>query len=255
MNLTILRVLLVMKDMTIKVLRGRSYKIIPPLVLEPIVDVYQRTRFSKMTNLPRKSSLKPQVLTKGAFIYSEGDPAKYLFTVLKGRVKLLKRGKRGSTRNVILRVVQPNERFGMLDFFDASLVRRYDAVAMDDEVILSLTLFSDFKVVLDNDPQLQMRLCQEFLQMSNKLWFTYQNLCLNRTIKKVTVTLKNLASSYGERTEDGVEVQGYTHQELAEVIGISRQSVSTSLAYLKKKGFLRYQRSSFEILTSVKKKN
>lgn len=107
--------------------------------------------------------MKPQVLTKGAFIYNEGDPAKYLFTVLKGRVKLLKRGKRGSTRNVILRVVQPNERFGILDFFDASHVRRYDAVSMDDEVILSLTLFSDFKVVLDNDPQLQMRLCQEFL--------------------------------------------------------------------------------------------
>ena len=134
-----------------------------------------------MTNLPRKSSLKPQVLTKGAFIYNEGDPAKYLFTVLKGRVKLLKRGKRGSARNVILRVVQPNERFGILDFFDASHIRRYDAVAMDNEVILSLTLFSKFKTLLDNDLELQTELCREFIQMNNNLWFTYKNLQLNST--------------------------------------------------------------------------
>lgn len=208
-----------------------------------------------MTNLPRKSSLKPQVLTKGAFIYNEGDPAKYLFTVLKGRVKLLKRGKRGSARNVILRVVQPNERFGILDFFDASHIRRYDAVAMDDEVILSLTLFSKFKTLLDNDLELQTELCREFIQMNNNLWFTYKNLQLNYTIERVTIALENLAALYGKPTDDGVEVLGYTHEELAEVIGISRQSVSTSLAYLQKEKFLRYQRASFEILTSGKEKN
>jgi CRP/FNR family transcriptional regulator len=206
-----------------------------------------------MTNLPPKSSLKPQVYAKGAFIYKEGDQAKYLYMVLKGRVKLLKRGRRGSTRNVILRVVQPHEEFGILDFFDASLIRRYDAVAMDNEVILSPTLFSEFKIVLENDLQLQTKLCREFIQMSNNLWFTYQNLNLNYTIDKVTIALKKLASSYGKATDNGVEVQGYTHQELAEVIGISRQSVSTSLAYLQKEGFLRYRRASFEILTSGKK--
>jgi len=54
--------------------------------------------------------------------------------------------------------------------------------------------------------------------------------------------LRRLAEQYGVSAENGTLVTAFTHQELSEVIGVSRQSVTSAMNKLQRDGLIQYRR-------------
>ena len=185
--------------------------------------------------------LQAEEYAKGAYLYQSGEPADYVYVVLKGRVKLRRQGN-GLGRSIIFRIACANEIFGVLDFFNRSEKRRSEAVVMDKATRLLPIRISSFMTILEENWRLQLALSKTFVRLQNDLQFTYYNLQTRDTYKKVLRALKRLAKQYGVSTENGTLVTAFTHQELSEVIGVSRQSVTSAMNKLQRDGLIQYRR-------------
>lgn len=192
-------------------------------------------------------SLTTERYAKGAYLYNKGESAKHLYLVVSGKVKLQIAGTTPG-RAIILRIVRTNELLGILDFFDAEETRRCDAVIMDDDTVLRPILFLTFIQIVNNDWQLQLSLGKLFAELVGELQFVYENLRLRDTYTKVQRTITRLARKYGKATPKGIEITAFTHQELSEIMGISRQSVTTALSQLQRDGLVVSKRQYILVL-------
>lgn len=97
-------------------------------MLQP--DAYKPQPLIDLISSRQRLFLQAEEYSKGAYLYQSGEPAKYVYVVLKGRVKLRRQGN-GLGRSIIFRIACANEIFGVLDFFNRSEKRRSEAVVMD----------------------------------------------------------------------------------------------------------------------------
>lgn len=186
-------------------------------------------------------STEQETYKKGAYIYHNDEIAQGVFKVLKGRVKLSK----SSTvinRMITFYFVHPSGIFGTMEFFFHKRIRRCAAIAIDDEVIVQHIPYSEFERYMHIDPVGSLEIVQSMIKCSNICWDKCYELQRNDIVQRVFNTLETLATENGRMTEKGIEIEGMSHQELANYIGISRQSVSSSLSELREKKIIEYNR-------------
>lgn len=208
-------------------------------MLQP--DVYNSQSLIDLITGQQRLFLQAEEYDKGAYLYRSGEPAKYVYVVLKGRVKLRRQGL-GMGRSIIFRIACANEILGVLDFFNRSKKRRFEAVVMDKATRLLPVHISSFTAILEENRQLSLALSKIFITLQNDLQFTYYNLRSRDTNKKVLKALKRLAEHYGVSTDSGTLITAFTHQELSEVIGVSRQSITSAMNKLQRDGLIQYKR-------------
>lgn len=186
---------------------------------------------------------------KGAYIYREGDEVTGVFTVLKGRVKISKR-KVGSQLGLTFYFKEASEFFGILDNFQKTN-RRCDAVAVSKEVIVQHIPFFVFEKLLLENPDLQKDLLQSVLEDYESNWAKYREILKPNIDEKIFNSLLRLAINKGRKTEKGIRIEGFTHQELAYFFGVSRQSITGALNRFRKAKTIDYDREYILIKTNM----
>lgn len=100
-------------------------------------EILLRNKFIKeLTNLvdPKKIKGTPSAFSEGQIIYKEGDEAKSVYLVAKGKVKLLKKSKKIEvSKNTVLK----ENYFGLEDVLEAGK-RKETAIALNDTFIVEL---------------------------------------------------------------------------------------------------------------------
>ncbi len=152
-------------------------------------------------------------------VYSAGDPAERVFLILKGRVKLYVVAENG--KEIILDVVGRGGVIGDLAIAEDG-ERAMCAAAMDETVAASIS-WEDFAHVLQSSPRLGFAMAQ---LMAERL-MGLQRSFLNLVSKPVSA---RLADTLISRQERGAVRLGLTHQELAQTIGTSRETVTALLS-------------------------
>jgi CRP/FNR family cyclic AMP-dependent transcriptional regulator len=154
---------------------------------------------------------------KGATVFSEGDPGDAMFIVEEGLVKLLSVSNTGA--ETILHILKPGEIFGELFFAEER--RAFDAVA-GTEVVVTVIPRKSFEEILAS--------CPAGLAGFGHTW-SYQRLA------KV---LLQLGAEHGIPAPAGTLIQlGLTHEDLAKLIGTTRETVTKQVNRLKKMGLLK----------------
>ncbi len=154
-------------------------------------------------------------LPRGQSLFDEGDPGDRLYVVTEGKVKLGRTA--GDGRENLLAVMGPGEMFGELSLFDPG-PRTATATAVTDTPLIGL-----------GNADLQPWLAQH-PEVANKL-------------------LAALARRFGVPTDDGVRVtHDLTQEELAQLVGASRETVNKALADFAGRGFLRLEGRAVVIL-------
>ena len=194
-----------------------------------------------LANIPpqKLEELIPQVelreIPRRQVIYLPGDPGEQVFFINGGRVKTSKVTRDGKELTLAYRGA--GQIFGELAVIDGA-PREEMAEAMKNAIITELPV-EILRELLLADAKLCFTFMCEVGKRRKQLETKLEHLVFKDVQAKLAALLLELADEYGQETEDGVQIGlKITHQEMANLIGSTRETISLTLAQFKKKGVL-----------------
>ena len=166
-------------------------------------------------------------------IVEEGLPGDYMYVICEGRVQVSKLSDDG--REKILEFLEAGEFFGEMSLLD-NAPRSASVRALVDSRILALSR-ADFLAVLRRSPDLAMAVIQELTRRLRRVDDQASSLSFQRVEERTKGLLLRLAKQDPQRAGRRV-TPSLTHQQIADMIGTSRETVTRALKGLKEGGWL-----------------
>jgi len=166
-------------------------------------------------------------------IVEEGLPGDYMYIIREGRVSVSKLSDDG--REKILEFLEAGDFFGEMSLFDNS-PRSASVRALVEVRVLALSR-SDFLTVLRRSPDLAMAVIQELTRRLRQVDEQASSLSFQRVKERTKGLLVRLAKDETGR-EGRLATPALTHQQIADMIGTSRETVTRALKGLKEQGWL-----------------
>lgn len=177
-------------------------------------------------------------LKRGESLFHEGDAGDRLYIVTDGKVKLSHTADDG--RENLIAVLGRGEIIGELSLFDLG-ARSSTVTAIAPTRLLSLS-HKDMMSYIDEHPHMAKSMLRELatrLRNTNK---QMADLVFSDVPGRVAKALLDLAERFGERTPEGIYVaHDLTQEELAHLVGASRETVNKSLADFTSRGWIRLE--------------
>lgn len=193
--------------------------------------------------------LRPHVrtfsLSRGDRLFAEGDIGDQVYFVIEGKVKLTRTAPDG--RENLISVHGPGEMFGELAMFDPTY-RSAAATAVTD-ARLAMLAHDDLRQSLETRPAVAMHLLRALAQRLRRITEINANLVFTDVPGRVAKALLELAGKFGVQTEDGLQVNhDLTQEELAQLVGASRETVNKALADFAARGWIQLSAKSVLLL-------
>jgi CRP-like cAMP-binding protein len=192
-----------------------------------------------------EASMSSSSLRRGEILFSEGDDGNQLYVVTEGKIKLGRTSPDG--RENLLAILGPGQMFGELSFFDPG-PRSATATAVTDVELKSLG-HEALSPVLNAHPDVAHALLNQLAGRLRRTNEVVGDLVFSDVPGRVAKALLDLASRFGRRADDGIHVNhDLTQEELAQLVGASRETVNKALADFASRGWLRLEPRSVVIL-------
>lgn len=172
-------------------------------------------------------------LAKDSHIFMQDEPLSNVYFIYDGQVKIYRTDLQGKEQ--IVNILKEGDLFPHLGFFRKT---NYPANALVTEdvtlIYIPIHLFEQF---LFTHPQAAMKVIRllgdKIFDLQNRL----EEKILHNTYEQIILLLIRLAKSHGKLIdhERTVLLSSLTNQELANMIGSSRETISRTLSQLKKK--------------------
>ena len=184
-------------------------------------------------------------LRRGEVLFHEGDSGDRLYVVTDGKVKLGRRSADG--RENLIAILGPGQMLGELSLFDPG-PRSATVTAVTDATFLSLS-HEDLLRWLDGRPAVARGLLAQLAGRLRKANDVVADLVFSDVPGRVAKALLDLADRFGRTADDGVHVHhDLTQEELAQLVGASRETVNKALADFASRGWLRLEPRSVVIM-------
>jgi CRP-like cAMP-binding protein len=168
-------------------------------------------------------------------VYLPGDPGTAVYFVNGGRVKISKVTRDGKELTLAYR--GPGEVFGELVLIDGG-PREEMAEAMENALITEIDR-NEFERLVQREGMIGYRLTRIVAERRREVENKIETLIFKDVNAKLAELLLRLASEYGVDDERGTLVAlKITHQEMANLIGSTRETVSLTLSQFKRKGLI-----------------
>ncbi|MCK4578809.1 MAG: Crp/Fnr family transcriptional regulator [Candidatus Marinimicrobia bacterium] len=172
---------------------------------------------------------------KGKMIVIEEDQADTLYIIEKGSVKITRLNEDG--REVILAILGSAEFFGEMALLDGQ-GRSANVMALEDAVLYTLNR-RDFLDVLNRFPSISIQLLREMAIRLRKSDQQIKSLSLSDAEHRIGIALHRIADDMGFFKMGQVVVPRLPfQQDIANLAGTSRETVSRMLKNLESKGLL-----------------
>jgi CRP/FNR family cyclic AMP-dependent transcriptional regulator len=175
---------------------------------------------------------------KGEVIFREGEPTERLFLIDAGRVKLSIASPTG--QELLIGVLGRGQIFGELEIIDRG-ARAMDARAMEDALLYALPA-DQFWTMLENRPALARRLLELMARRLRRADQTSQDLVFFDAPTRLARRLLQLAEEHGKPVGSGEEsvriTVRVTQEELAQMIGVTRESANRLVASFTERGWI-----------------
>ena len=192
-----------------------------------------------------RSSMGEARLRRGEVLFREGDSGDKLYIVLDGKVKLGRSSSDG--RENLLAILGPGQMFGELSLFDPG-PRSATVTGVTDAKFLSLS-HDDLLRWLSGRPGVALGLLSQLAARLRRANDVVADLVFSDVPGRVAKALLDLADRFGRTADDGVHVHHeLTQEELAQLVGASRETVNKALADFASRGWLRLEPRSVVIM-------
>ncbi|NGQ96788.1 Crp/Fnr family transcriptional regulator [Brevibacillus sp. SYP-B805] len=171
-------------------------------------------------------------MTAGSVLFIDGERADYLYLLESGQVKVTKNTADG--KELTLQVFGPGELVGMSGLFEPDV--RYPATATVLETgMVWIIQRNALETLLMKNGEFGAEILRWMAVMSRCMQYKFRDLLLNGKIGALYSTLIRMCNTYGEEHEDGVLINlSLTNRELAQFVGLTRESVNRMLSDLKR---------------------
>src|SRR3546814_287137 len=175
-------------------------------------------------------------LRRGEVLFHEGDSGDKLYVVLEGKVKLGRTSSDG--RENLLAILGPGAMFGELSLFDPG-PRSATVTTVTDAAFASLS-HADLLRWLEGRPAVAHGLLSQIASRLRKANDVNADLVFSDVPGRVAKALLELADRFGRTADDGVHVHhDLTQEELAQLVGASREPVNKAPSAFASPGRLR----------------
>jgi CRP-like cAMP-binding protein len=183
-------------------------------------------------------TMNPQRLERGDVLFHEGDQGDRLYVIGEGKIKLGRTSSDG--RENLLAILGPGEMFGELSLFDPG-PRTATATAVAETQVVSMGN-EQLKEFLAQRPGVAATLLAALARRLRRTNDVLADLVFTDVPGRVAKALLDLAGRFGRPVEEGVMVaHDLTQEELAQLVGASRETVNKALADFASRGWLRLE--------------
>ncbi len=183
---------------------------------------------------------------KGAVILHEGEAADSLFLIVTGQVKVFSVDPDDPGREVILKTLGAGEFFGELPLFDHE--PRSASVAALERCHVQVLSYPAFQRAMQASPDIAQKVLETLarrLRAANRKVGDLALLGISGRVSRILLELAILSN--GRR----VVGEPFTQQDLANMVGASREMVNRTLRDLEEGGYIAIQRKSITILNEA----
>ncbi len=179
--------------------------------------------------------LRPRAAQAGSVMVSQQEPGDALFLIASGKVKVVLYGETG--REIILSMLRTGDFFGEMSLLDEQ-PRSANVVAVEETELLTLDRDA-FRNHLLSRPATSLAVLAELSLRLRHADEVIGNLALLDVYARVARAIRELARAQGQPVEGGMLIRERpTQQEMAGLIGTSRETVNRALSDFTRRGLL-----------------
>jgi CRP/FNR family transcriptional regulator len=171
---------------------------------------------------------------RGEFIYMPGDKAQFVYFLKKGRIKLSVLSDSG--KEIAIDIIQPGEMFGEFALIDES-ERSNMTQALDDVTILVFDK-RDFANLIKSQSNLALNYIRMVGDRRRRMEKKLSDITSKEVPARVCELLHELSANALPTGEVHQSLIPLTHQDVASLIGASRQTTTSILNDLMRSGFI-----------------
>jgi CRP-like cAMP-binding protein len=195
-----------------------------------LFDGISPSEMQEMEKITRMEEVK-----KRQPLYLPGDPSSNVYLLKQGRVKIANTSPSG--KEVTFEILEPGEVFGELDVLEDA-PRSTSAEALDDALICVIPR-KDFDQYLAMHPTVTFKLTKLIGMRLKKIQSRVEDLVFRDVPARLAHLLSELSKTEGVADKQGIRLKvKLTHQEMANLIGCSRETVSTTMGQFRDDGLI-----------------
>ncbi|HET7659727.1 MAG TPA: Crp/Fnr family transcriptional regulator [Oryzihumus sp.] len=185
-----------------------------------------------------QQSMTSSRLERGDILFHEGDQGDRLYVIREGKIKLGRTSSDG--RENLLAILGPGEMFGELSLFDPG-PRTATATAVAETQLIGLG-HDNLQAFLSDRPEVAATLLAALARRLRRTNETLADLVFTDVPGRVAKALLDLSSRFGRPAEEGILVaHDLTQEELAQLVGASRETVNKALADFATRGWIKLE--------------
>ncbi len=172
---------------------------------------------------------------KNAKFMHEGDSNNFMYLIIYGRVKISLANSEG--KEMILAIRQSGDYFGEMSLIDGKT--NSATVCAMEKTMIAVIYKEDFCSLLHSQPKLLLGMLRELcfrLREANEI---IERLSYNKAPQKLGLLFKNYINRYGKKDNDSIVLTiRLTHQEIADMSGLARETVTATVNQWKTDGYI-----------------
>lgn len=207
-------------------------------------EMEERVKFGAFRSL-QAAGVTRQYAKKRTILF-QGEIPRSLMVLQSGLVKVYGITTSGDQRTVTL--LSAGDVFPVEWVFDKSRVSLYYYEAVTDCTLLTLPK-AEFINAMERDSELKDQVFHTYMAHYTSATMHIYALEHSHAQEKLVYILQYLVARFGEKQPDGlVKIDlRLSHQDIAEMVGLTRETTAVELHRLKDKGLIDYQRFSYYV--------
>lgn len=193
------------------------------------------------------STMTRTKIARGQELFHEGEQGDSLYVITGGKVKLGRRSADG--RENLLAILGEGEMLGELSLFDPG-PRTATASAIADTELVGLS-HHDMTAYLGTRPEIAMTMLSALAARLRRTNEALGDLVFTDVPGRVAKALLDLSRRFGQPSADGILVaHDLTQEELAQLVGASRETVNKALADFSSRGWIKLEARAVTLMDS-----
>lgn len=190
-------------------------------------DLFERLNADQIARVESRS--KSRKFSRGSLIYLPSDSSTSVLLLTSGRVKIYHITSEG--KQAVLALIDPGELFGELAVFEGGKREEF-AEAMENSTVVLIPQ-DEIQRLMETCPHVSLSVTRLMGLRRRRVERRLKSLLFRSNRERLVHLLMELAEKYGRITSEGILLNiKLSHQELASMIGSTRETVTVILGEL-----------------------
>jgi CRP-like cAMP-binding protein len=204
------------------------------------IEIFQDLTTSELEKMDRQITMS--TCDPGKIFYMPEDSGEVLFLLKKGRVQLYRISPNG--KKLVVATLGPGTIFGEMSIVGQGMHNTFAESV--DECLLCVMSRADVERLMRDKPRVAYRFVESLGERVTQLESRLEDIAF----KSIPARLASLLLRLAQEKDQGDEVEGYTHQDLGEMLGTYRETITQTLNEFKADGLVEISRKRVRLLDS-----